>query len=154
MLKCSLCVLKSERFFLLQEMKLTLFYKLRKVICFGIERLFNYPLMARNVKISLFLKLKTRALLNRERHKIWWWWWIRDGWPHQNGWIFGKIPNGLWPPPSFSENYIADFATKVRDFVTKVRDFATKVRDFATKVHMFILAGLLDIIWSYFPWDA
>ena len=24
---------------------------------------------------------------------------IRDGWPHQNGWILGKIPNGLWPPP-------------------------------------------------------
>ena len=42
-------------------------------------------------------------------------------------------------PPSFSENYIADFATKVRDFATKVRDFATKVR-------MFILAGLLYII--------
>ena len=37
-------------------------------------------------------------------------------------------------PPSFSENYIADFATKVRDFTTKVR--------------MFILAGLLNIIWS------
>ena len=26
---------------------------------------------------------------------------LRDGWPHQNGWIFGKFPNGLWsgPPP-------------------------------------------------------
>ena len=24
---------------------------------------------------------------------------VRDGWPYQNGWIFGKIPNGLWPPP-------------------------------------------------------
>ena len=36
-------------------------------------------------------------------------------------------------PPSFSENQIADFATKVR---------------------MFIMAGLLCIIWSYFPWDA
>ena len=35
-------------------------------------------------------------------------------------------------PPSFSENYIADFATKVRDF--------------ATKVCIFILAGLLNII--------
>ena len=58
---------------------------------------------------------------------------LRDGWHHQNGLIFGKIPNGLWPPPSFSENYIADFATKVR---------------------MFIMAGLLCIIWSYFPWDA
>ena len=26
---------------------------------------------------------------------------FRDGWHHQNGWIFGKIPNGLWPPPHF-----------------------------------------------------
>ena len=22
---------------------------------------------------------------------------IRDGWRYQNGWIFGKVPNGLWP---------------------------------------------------------
>ena len=22
----------------------------------------------------------------------------RDGWRHQNRWIFGKVPNGLWPP--------------------------------------------------------
>ena len=29
--------------------------------------------------------------------------------PFQNGWIFGKVPNGLWPPPpSFSENHVAD----------------------------------------------
>ena len=62
--------------------------------------------------------------------------------------------NGLWPHPSFLENHIADFATKVRDFATKVRDFATKERDFAKKVRMFILAGLLYIIWSFFSWDA
>ena len=71
---------------------------------------------------------------------------IRDACGNQNGWTFKKVPNGP-PPPSFSENYIADFATKVRDFATKVSDFATKVR-------LFILAGLLYIIWSYFPWDA
>ena len=23
---------------------------------------------------------------------------FRDRWGHQNGWIFGKVPNGLWPP--------------------------------------------------------
>ena len=57
---------------------------------------------------------------------------VREGWRLQNWWIFGKVPNGLWPPcpSSFSENHIADFATKVR---------------------MFIMAGLLCIIWSYFP---
>ena len=38
----------------------------------------------------------------------------------------------LTPPPSFSENYVADFATKMRDFATKVR--------------MFIMAGLLYTI--------
>ena len=64
---------------------------------------------------------------------------LRDRWEHQNGWILGKIPNSLWhPPPSFSENHVADFATKVRTFMTKVR--------------MFIIVGLLCIIWSYFPW--
>ena len=36
-------------------------------------------------------------------------WAIREASPFQNGWIFGKVPNGLWPPPSFSENHIADF---------------------------------------------
>ena len=35
---------------------------------------------------------------------------LREAPPYQNGWIFGKVPNGLWPPPSsFSENYVADF---------------------------------------------
>ena len=43
-----------------------------------------------------------------------------------------KFQTAFDPPPSFSENHIADFATKVRDFATKVR--------------MFILAGLLYII--------
>ena len=40
--------------------------------------------------------------------------------------------NGVTKTDEFSENHIADFATKVRDFATKVR--------------MFILAGLLYII--------
>ena len=34
---------------------------------------------------------------------------FREGWRLQNGSIFGKVPNGLWPPPSFSENHIANF---------------------------------------------
>ena len=29
--------------------------------------------------------------------------------PLPNWMIFGKMPNGLWPPPSFLENYIAIF---------------------------------------------
>ena len=36
---------------------------------------------------------------------------IREACPYQNGWIFGKVPNGLWippPPPSLSENHIAN----------------------------------------------
>ena len=33
---------------------------------------------------------------------------LRDGWPHQSGWIFGKVPNGLWPSLSFSENLVAN----------------------------------------------
>ena len=42
---------------------------------------------------------------------------LRDAYPFQNEWIFGKVPNGLWPPPSFWESYIAHFATKVRMFI-------------------------------------
>ena len=39
---------------------------------------------------------------------------IRDGWLYQIGGFFGKIPNGLWsPPPSFSENYIANFLWQI-----------------------------------------
>ena len=25
--------------------------------------------------------------------------WLRDDWKFQNGCFFGKVPNGLWPPP-------------------------------------------------------
>ena len=28
-------------------------------------------------------------------------WLFRDEWHHQNRWIFRKVRNGLWPPPSF-----------------------------------------------------
>ena len=37
---------------------------------------------------------------------------VRDAFPFQNGWIFGKVPNGLWTPapPSFSESYVAIFS--------------------------------------------
>ena len=75
-----------------------------------------------------------------------WWWWrsgmittisIRKGWPHQNGWILGKVPNGLWPPPLIFGKSCCAFRDKI-----------------ATKVRMFSMAGLLCIIWSYFPWDA
>ena len=43
---------------------------------------------------------------------------LRDGWTHQNGCFFWKVPNCLWPPapPSFSENYIADFCHYKRFF--------------------------------------
>ena len=39
---------------------------------------------------------------------------LRDAYPFQNGWIFGKVPNGLWPPPSFSESYVAIFLNWLR----------------------------------------
>ena len=34
---------------------------------------------------------------------------LREASHLQNGWIFGKVPNGLWPPPSFSESYVANY---------------------------------------------
>ena len=35
---------------------------------------------------------------------------LREGWPHQNGWIFGRVPNDLQPPlhRAFSNNYVAN----------------------------------------------
>ena len=53
-----------------------------------LSNLFNHPTRVVNVKNSC----------------------LREASPFQNGWIFGKVPNGLWPPPSFSENHIADFS--------------------------------------------
>ena len=42
---------------------------------------------------------------------------VRDGCRQQNGWIFGKVPNGRWPPPpSFSENHAQTSAEWVRLF--------------------------------------
>ena len=37
----------------------------------------------------------------------------REGWLYQIGWIFRKTPNGLRPPPSFTENYIANFLSSL-----------------------------------------
>ena len=48
---------------------------------------------------------------------------LRDGWAHQNGWNFGKVPNGLWPPPLIFGKSCCGFRDKI-----------------ATKVRMFIMA--------------
>ena len=49
--------------------------------------------------------------INTEHQKIAWLriWriaWFKEGWRYQIGWIFGKIPNGLQPPPLILKNYI------------------------------------------------
>ena len=62
---------------------------------------------------------------------------LREASSYQNGWFFGKVPNGLWPPPLIFGKSCCAFRDKI-----------------ATKVRMFSMAGLLCIIWSYFPWDA
>ena len=38
---------------------------------------------------------------------------LRDGWPHENGWIFGKVPNGLWTPPHFRKIMLQIFSPKI-----------------------------------------
>ena len=38
---------------------------------------------------------------------------IREGSGYQIRWIFGKIPNGFPPPPSFLENCIANFLWQI-----------------------------------------
>ena len=40
---------------------------------------------------------------------------VRDGWRHQNGWIFGKVPKGGWIIFN-PKNYIADFGPLNRAF--------------------------------------
>ena len=35
---------------------------------------------------------------------------LRDAYPFQNGWIFGKVPNGLWPPPHFRKVMLQIFS--------------------------------------------
>ena len=51
---------------------------------------------------------------------------LRDISPNQNGWIFGKIPNGLWPHPSFLENHIAVFFP---EFMTEEPFIMAKICD-------------------------
>ena len=43
---------------------------------------------------------------------------VRDVRLQQIWWIFGKLPNGLWPPTPFLENYVALFR-ETRKFATK-----------------------------------
>ena len=39
---------------------------------------------------------------------------IRDAFPFQNRWIFGKVPNSLWPPPPFGKS-CCRFVPKIHD---------------------------------------
>ena len=50
---------------------------------------------------------------------------IRDAYPFQNGWIFGKVPNGLWPPAPliFGKlfcNFFPKFMTEVSSIMAKI----------------------------------
>ena len=40
---------------------------------------------------------------------------VRDGWPNQNGWIFGKVPNDLWPPPPHFRKIMLRFFSGIHD---------------------------------------
>ena len=59
-------------------------------------------------------------------------WLLGMGSPTKTDEFSEKFQTTYDTPPSFSENYIADFTTKVCDFATKVR--------------MFIMPGMLCII--------
>ena len=65
------------------------------------------------------------------------WMEIREASHLQNGWIFGKVPNGLWsPPPHFRKVTLR---------------LSRQNCDKSAYVHM---EEHLCILWSYFPWDA
>ena len=64
---------------------------------------------------------------------------IRDGSRYQIGWIFGTIPNGLRPLPTFSENYIAFvFGKRPKKTFVKVQNLQHNFWNFSQK---FILFG-------------
>ena len=48
----------------------------------------------------------------------------RDAYPFQNGWIFGKVPNGLWPPPLIFGKLCCKFFPK---FMTEVSSIMAKI---------------------------
>ena len=48
---------------------------------------------------------------------------LRDRWRHQNGWNFGKVPNGLTSPPLFSENHAKNPCQKVQNLQHKFLDW-------------------------------
>ena len=40
---------------------------------------------------------------------------LRDGWPYQKGWIFGKVPTGFWSPlPHFRKIMLQFFSSNFR----------------------------------------
>ena len=51
---------------------------------------------------------------------------LRDAFPFQNGWIFGKVPNSLWPPAPpliFGKlrcNFFPKFMTEVSSIMAKI----------------------------------
>ena len=59
-----------------------------------------------SIKSWIFFKASSSASLSNSCYFVRVWlhlgncgYYIRDGWRYQNRWIFGKVPNGLWPPP-------------------------------------------------------
>ena len=59
---------------------------------------------------------------------------IRDGSRYQIGWIFGTIPNGLRPLPTFSENYIAFvFGKRPKKTFVKVQNLQHNFWNFSQK---------------------
>ena len=40
---------------------------------------------------------------------------LREADPFQNGWIFGKVPNGLWPPPPHFRKVMLQIFSEIHD---------------------------------------
>ena len=50
-------------------------------------------------RVALITSILTLTMFHRSSCKCGEW--VRDGSRYQIRWIFGKVPNGLWPPPHF-----------------------------------------------------
>ena len=74
-------------------------------------------------------------------HRFW------EGIGSQIGWIFGQIPNGLWPPPSISEYYITIFYDRNGCIYARRYD-GQIVCTWFSKIGTILRGGGLTAVWN------
>ena len=75
-------------------------------------------------------------------------WSLREASPLQNGWIFGKVPNGLWPPPIIFGKLCCGFRDKNAWF----RDKSAYVHYGGTVIYYMIIFPMRCILYNSTTW--